>query len=287
MKNTWLMALVVSLVLSAAACKKEENKAQRLAALDNAYQAGVLSKAEYDAKRLALAGPPPAQPAAPVAPPPVANPTAPPQNSPSATPPASAAVEVPPASTPPPAPKPAPHKRAPVATQLPAAPPTARQAAPLTSPPVAPQMPVPAPQPEQPRPAPQSSVAGEAEPAPLAGCEDTEYKSGSVKGVRQRFYPAPPGSVITAARAALRSLDFIVHQDTGNDIEASKRRHMSALVGAGGERLILHFEMAQQDGHAGTMATGETRKSFVGKVAQKSWTNAVLAQIACHLRDGR
>ncbi len=139
------------------------------------------------------------------------------------------------------------------------------------------------------RPAPQTSAAGqgESEPQPLAGCEDAEYQSGKVKGASQRFYPAPPRAVMAAARAALRSLDFIIHEDTGNDIEASKRRHIGAIVGAGGERLILHFEKAQQDGQAGTLATGETKKSFVGRVAQKSWTNAVLAQIACHLRERR
>ena len=68
MKNAWLMAVVALLVWNAAGCKKE-NKAEQLAALDNAYQSGVLTKGEYDAKRLALLGPPPAPAAAPVTPP--------------------------------------------------------------------------------------------------------------------------------------------------------------------------------------------------------------------------
>src|ERR1022692_4385872 len=107
MKNTWLLAVVAWLVLSAAACKKE-NKAEQLAALDGAYQAGVRSKAEYDAKRLALMGPPPA-----------ATPAAPPQKPPAAAPPAPA-VEAPPAAAPPAAPvrpKPEPHKPAAGVTQ--------------------------------------------------------------------------------------------------------------------------------------------------------------------------
>jgi len=49
-----------------------------------------------------------------------------------------------------------------------------------------------------------------------------------------------------AAGEALRSLDFNLHKDSRNEMEASKRRHISAIVGAGGERLILHFKKAQQ-----------------------------------------
>jgi hypothetical protein len=33
--------------------------------------------------------------------------------------------------------------------------------------------------------------------------------------------------------------------------------------------------------------TGETNKSFIGRLTQKSWTSAVLAQIACSLGGGR
>lgn len=225
MKNTWLMTVVALLVLSAGACKRE-NKAEQLAALDSAYQSGVLSKAEYDAKRLALVGPPPANP-------------------PSDTPPA---------------PAPAPPE------------PAARRPSPAA----------------QTRPAPQSGAReAELEPGPLAGCEDAEYKSGQVKGAQQRFYPASMDAVKTAAGAALSGLDFNIQKDTGNDWEASKRRHIGAIVGAGGERLTLHFENAHQGKQAGTLVTGETKKSFVGRVTQKSWTSAVLAQITCQLRARR
>ena len=272
MKNTWLLAVVAWLVLSAAACKKE-NKAEQLAALDGAYQAGVLSKAEYDAKRLALMGPPPA-----------ANPAAPPQKTPAAAPPAPA-VEASPAAAPPAAPvrpKPEPHKPAPVVTQSRAIPPERTHAPPATA------QPAPAaPPPVRAIPAPQSKATGEAEPQPLAGCVDAEYDSSTVIGARQRFYPAPLASVMAAARAALRSLDFNIHNDTGTEMEASKQRHLSAVVGAGGERLILHFEKSRHGDRPGTLVTGETKKNFVGRVTQKSWTNAVLSQIACHLRERR
>jgi hypothetical protein len=288
MKNTWLLAVVAWLVLSAAACKKE-NKAEQLAALDGAYQAGVLSKEEYDAKRLALMGPPPA---APVTPAPAANPTAPaanstapPQNPPAAAPPAPAVEASPPAAPPPTAPerpKPMPRKPAAVVTQSRAIPPERTQAPPATA------QPVPAtPPPARAIPAPQPAATGEAEPQPLAGCVDTEYDSSTVTGARQRFYAAPLNAVVAAARTALRSLDFNIHKDTGTGMEASKQRHLSAVVGAGGERLILHFEKSRQGDRPGTLVTGETKKNFVGRVTQKSWTNAILAQIACHLAARR
>lgn len=261
MKNAWLMAVVALLVWSAAGCKKE-NKAEQLAALDNAYQSGVLTKGEYDAKRLALLGPSPVP---------------------------AGAVEASgaPAAAPAP-PEPAAHQPAPVPTQTRAAarPPIPPPAVPPERTPAPPSAKAPA---AQTRPAPQTSAAGEAEsePQPLAGCADAEYQSDKVKGARQRFYPAPLDAVKRAAGAALRSLDFAIHRDAGNEMEASKRKHISAIVGAGGERLTLRFEKAQHGNQAGTLVTGETRKSFVGRVAQKSWTNAVLAQIACHLRARR
>lgn len=95
----------------------------------------------------------------------------------------------------------------------------------------------------------------------------------------------PLAKVKKAAAAALKTLDFHIRRNANNEIEASKRRHIGALVGAGGEKVILHFKETQQGGQNGTRVTGETRKTFVGRVAQKSWTNAVLAQTTCILRE--
>ena len=267
MKNTWVMAVAALLVLSTAACKKA-NRGEQLAALDSAYQSGVLSKSEYDAKKLALMGPAPAPPTATAppapAPPDAAAPSvtpAPPPNAPSKTPPVPVrARAVPKAPVPPPAVPPA---RPPVAA-------TAAQPQPIAQPPATPDRP-----------------AAETELGPLAGCEGAEYQSGDVKGARRRFYVAPIDAVKRAAATALSSLDFDIHKNAGNEIEASKRKHISAIVGAGGERLLLHFEKSQQGSLAGTLVIAETRKSFVGRVSQKSWTNAVLTQIACHLRAPR
>lgn len=164
---------------------------------------------------------------------------------------------------------------------------------PTASPPVAPVPPsepsptsaIPPPPPVQPARVAKAGASdeAEAEPAPSSGCEDAEYKS-KKKGPQQRFFPMPEARVKKAALAALESLDFTIHNDSGNEIEASKRRHASAVIGAGGEREILHLEAAQQRGQSGTRVTGETKKSVVGRVTQKSWTAAVLAQIACNLK---
>jgi hypothetical protein len=94
-------------------------------------------------------------------------------------------------------------------------------------------------------------------------------------------------AVRKAATLAFTNLDFTVHSDSGHEMEASKRRHLSAVIGAGGERLILHFASTKQGGQSGTRVTAETKKSVVGRLAQKSWTTAVLAQISCNLGTGR
>ena len=103
-------------------------------------------------------------------------------------------------------------------------------------------------------------------------------------GPQTRFFPVPVDRVKKAALDSLALLDFTVHANTGDEIEASKRRHLGVVIGAGGEREILHFQAAQQEGKKGTLVTGETKKSATGILAQKSWTGAVLAEIACNLR---
>lgn len=242
MTKTWLLPMVLSLSIGVPACHRA-NKAEQLAALDSAYQSGILTKEEYEAKRRALLGPPPAAPSVKTAPAPVAGPVAQPQN------PAPPAAPAPPGQM-------AKTRENPSAGA-------------------------------QPEDVTQDSDAARTGPeaAPSSGCEDAQYKSGKEKGTQERFFPMPMAKVKKAAAAALKALDFNIKRDGNHEIEASKKRHIGALVGAGGERVILHFKDAQQGGQNGTRVTGETRKTFVGRVAQKSWTNAVLAQTTCILRE--
>jgi hypothetical protein len=125
----------------------------------------------------------------------------------------------------------------------------------------------------------------EPEPAPLAGCEDVEYKSGGQKGSQSRFFAASPDAVWRAAVSSLESLDFNIHKSSNKEIEASKKRHVGVIVGAGGERVILSLRKAERGNQSGTLVIGETKKSLVGRMAQRTWTDAVLAQMACKLRE--
>jgi hypothetical protein len=234
---------LAAVLLSATACNRT-NKTEQLAALDSAYQSGLLTKDEYDAKRRALTAAAPT-PVAAQAPAPLLNPT--------------------PAAAPPPAPPQAPRDSSP-----PAASPITPSSQPIT--------------PSVPR---SGAVAHEPEPAPLAGCEEVEYKPGGQKGAEERFFAAPPEAVRRAAVSALDGLDFNIHKTSKNVIEASKKRHIGVIVGAGGERVILTFQKTERGGQSGTRVIGETKKSFVGHMAQRTWTDAVLAEIGCKLRSSR
>lgn len=119
------------------------------------------------------------------------------------------------------------------------------------------------------------------DPAPTAGCASTEIKSGKEKGLQKRFYEAPLPKVKEALLGALAALEFNVKKDTGNEISAQKSRHMGVFVGSGGETLNLKLAEGEEDGKKGTVVEGETKKGFVGRAGQKSWTNAVFDQTAC------
>lgn len=242
--NRVLTIFLAAVLLVATGCKRT-NKAEQLAALDSAYKAGLLTKDEYDAKRLALTV---AEPAATLAPAPA------PSSSPTTAPPPN--ITQPPAQ---PGPGLAPQR----ANALPSAAPIRSSAPPNVAP------------------------AIESEPAPLRGCEDAEYKSGGQKGAEERFFAAPPEMVRRAAISALDSLDFNIHKNSNNGIEASKKRHIGAIVGAGGERVILTFQKSERGGQSGTRVIGHTKKNFVGHMTQKTWTDAVLTQIGCKLREPR
>jgi hypothetical protein len=256
------IVLPAALLLFASACHHVD-KTERLAALDDAYQAGLMTKDEYEAKKLAITGA--ASSSAPPSSGPVVIPApAAPSSSPSVTAPALAS---------------GPTAQRTTALDQPArplstAPPTASSAAPAAA---------------------ASSTAASPpsnlhanEPGPLPGCEDAEYKSGGQKGTEERFFAAPPDAVRRAALAALESLDFNIRKKSKKEIEGSRNRHLGAIVGAGGERVILTFEGSERRGTSGTRVTGRTKKHIVGYMAQRTWTDAVLAKMACKLsQSGR
>jgi hypothetical protein len=276
MKRSAQIALTVALLALSAACHRD-NKVAQLNALNEAYKSGVFTKEEYAAKWQALTGSPPGAPAAPAAAP-AASP-APAVEPAVALPVAAAPVRQ---AAPPPVAAAAPPT--PVRQAAPPAPTPAQTIPPQSSVPPAPVYPPPSPrQAVPPTPAPAAEPA-EPEPAPLAGCQDAESRAGGPNAVQERFFPASEDAVRQAALQAFANLDFTVHRSVDHEIEASKKRHLSVLVGAGGERVTLHFSSAKKNGQAGTKVTAETKKSFTGKLAQKSWTSAVLAQMMCNMR---
>ncbi len=307
-KAVILLRFAAGLAFLVACACNQEPKQDPLSALDTAYKAGLLTKEEFDAKRAALvAGATPAPAATPAAPPPPASNAPSPVDSASgggsggggdaaSTPPAAPAppaTSAPPATPAPPAAParpaaPAVAKQPPaVKPAVPAAVQTARARVPL---PVQPTSaldsaaaPVGAPTPTLPGRV--ESKEKEEEPTVLAGCEDEQFKSGGQKEA-SRFYAAPPEQVRNAAVATLNTMGFNIHKNTEKDIEATRQRHLGAVVGAGGEKVTLTLKAATDQGRSGTMVTGETKRSFIGRLAQRTWTDAVLAQMACKLRNG-
>lgn len=159
------------------------------------------------------------------------------------------------------------------------------QPAPAAIAPVAPATPAPAPAPATATSKATGAAAGSDEPAPVKACEEAENHERSDAGLLSRFYPLPEPQVKKAALDALQILDFTVHGEAGNEIDATRKRtKKGAIVGAGGERVTLRIEAITQDGKAGTMVTGATAIPKTGVFAGKSWTGAVLAQIACNLK---
>ncbi len=293
---------VIVLLVIAAGCGREK-KPDPVAALNDAYKAGLLTKEEFDAKLKALPGAA-ATPATPVTPPPSAAPAPTAHVEPPGNGAAPGAVDAAPSPAPPNAPTAPPS--APAASARPASSLTSAsplKASGLTASGLGASGPQSQPAVAQLAPrAVTNSVASAAsavrveqkvqqkenedEPALAGGCVDQEFKSGGQK-LGSRFYPAPPDAVSQAAVSALNALDFDIHKNTPKEIEATKRRHIGALIGAGGEKVKLTFKPTKQGGESGTLVTGETKKNFVGRLAQRSWTDAVLAETACKLREGR
>ena len=122
---------------------------------------------------------------------------------------------------------------------------------------------------------------------PSKPCEAKEIKPGKEKGKQQRFFALPKEKVKEALVDALKALEFEVKKDKDNEIEASKKRHIGVFVGSGGESLVARLEEAEESGVKGTRLIAETKKGFLGRAGQKSWSSAVLDQTECILKEGK
>ena len=118
-------------------------------------------------------------------------------------------------------------------------------------------------------------------------CKNLEVKPGKEKGKQERFFPYPVDKVKAALIDGMKGIEFEVKKDDGKTVEASRKRHMGMFVGSGGETVVAQVEEGKSGDVVGTKVTAETKKGFVGRAGQKSWSNAVLNQAECILKGGK
>jgi hypothetical protein len=141
--------------------------------------------------------------------------------------------------------------------------------------------------PSQPQPTAKPASEPAAEPRTEAlPCMTEEMKPGKEAKI-DRFFPAPPEVVREALIEAMKPLEFAVEKSTESDLQAQRKRHFGAFVGAGGEFLNVHLAPAEENGVSGTRVSAATKKTFAGRVGQKNWTDAVLGRLDCLLQAKR
>jgi hypothetical protein len=117
--------------------------------------------------------------------------------------------------------------------------------------------------------------------------QSAEMKPGKEKGKQERFFAFPLAKVKEAVIDAMKGAEFEVKKDSGNELEAKRKRHVGVVVGAGGETLVVQFKETEEGGAKGTRVIAETKKGLVGRVGQKSWANAVLDQAERNLKEAK
>ncbi len=122
---------------------------------------------------------------------------------------------------------------------------------------------------------------------PAKSDQSAEMKPGKEKGKQERFFAFPLAKVKEAVIDAMKGAEFEVKKDSGNELEAKRKRHVGVFVGSGGETLVAQFKEAEEGGVKGTRVVAETKKGFVGRAGQKSWTNAVLDEAERILKEAK
>lgn len=133
---------------------------------------------------------------------------------------------------------------------------------------------------------PPAGALSQEQQAPAAkSTQDAEIKPGKEKGKQERFFAYPIATVKAAVIDAMKSIEFEIKKDAANDLEGKRKRHIGVMVGSGGETLAVQLKEAEEGGVKGTRVVAETKKGFVGRAGQKSWTNAVLDQTERILKE--
>jgi hypothetical protein len=105
-------------------------------------------------------------------------------------------------------------------------------------------------------------------------------KSGE-KSKQERSFPASEERVKEVLIDAMLATGFVVKKDKGHKVEAIRKYPELGGGGAGGEKLKVSLETVEQSGSSVIRVTAETRKGFVGRLRQHSWSDAVLDQAEC------
>ena len=122
---------------------------------------------------------------------------------------------------------------------------------------------------------------------PAKSDQSGEMKPGKEKGKQERFFAFPLAKVKEAVIDAMKGAEFEVKKDSGNELEAKRKRHIGVVVGSGGETLVVQFKETEEGGAKGTRVIAETKKGLVGRAGQKSWATAVLDQAERNLKEAK
>src|SRR5262245_44644748 len=120
---------------------------------------------------------------------------------------------------------------------------------------------------------------------PAKSDQSGKMKPGKEKGKQERFFAFPLAKVKDAVIDAMKGAEFEVKKDSGNELEAKRKRHIGVV--SGGETLVVQFKETEEGGAKGTRVIAETKKGLVGRVGQKSWSNAVLDQAERNLKEAK
>lgn len=113
----------------------------------------------------------------------------------------------------------------------------------------------------------------------IAGCSGTPTLPSEDQSL---IFSQPITIVKDAAVDALVVTGFDVEESSATYVQGSRPRKVGFFVGSGGETIGVWLESLDEGRTRVRVATG---KSFVGYVGQKTWDNAVLAEIGNTLRN--
>lgn len=114
-------------------------------------------------------------------------------------------------------------------------------------------------------------------------CMKEEMKPGKDSKI-EHFFAAPADKVKQAIVDAMKAIECTPDKQTDTEIQGQRKRHIGVMVGSGGEVLSFTLAPATENGVAGTKVVGDTKKTFAGRMGQKSWTDAVLTRAECLLK---